>query len=592
MRVRIPATAFSLAIAAVGLLSPAAARAQGAPWWAWFLPRDNASIVRHDIPATMTAGAEVDVVVEVKNTGRDAWRFPDVKLGAVGDAAGHAARFTAPNPDPTRVWLAPGAVVGYRRNHVFRFRLRAPAQPGIYVPQFRMVHEGVRWFGATARRVVRVDPPPTPGPGPNPSPNPGPNPNPNPNPTSLPPIRIVGNRFEPALFGLIECCAGPAPNDNAKGWPLVAPEWVDSFASAGANLTHVRTGPFSDQGYGWGLVLNQLRENVQYANSKGLYVEVDLVDNWALAHRQPNLYDDDCSITQGPPPVHYQHWVREIVRVTGDLGVLYNLGNEGFRCQPSQAWEDGLYAVAKQALRDFGYPDRPVGSTFNLNRVNRKLYDYATQHGFGLQNPLSVPTILNESDNRHHSPEEWWSLVDHSRANGTYIAIWRGPIDDPEWNRLIAHYGGRPSVVAPVQPTATYLAYPRSYAPGPDNNATLVREVEIAVEKAIQAAPWNYRNGGDHLIRNDEVSRTTHFSLVQAFLQPRAVEVGDPTKPWTGRDSLDVSRNPTPCPSREGVFEGYHLINFGGGGVFRGGNIRNAFRGTVRHGGGPSGGCP
>jgi len=82
------------------------------------------------------------------------------------------------------------------------------------------------------------------------------------------------------------------------------------------------------------------------------------------------------------------------------------------------------------------------------------------------------------------------------------------------------------------------------------------------------------------------------MALVAAFLQPRCVEIGDPVKPRGWRDQLDVSRNVGPCPGGEGVFEGYHLIVFGGGNVFRGGNVRNSFRGTTQHSGGPPAGCP
>ncbi len=569
---------FILTVLVTVLAGPTAAHAQGAPWWAFFLPRDNSALVRHDIPAAMTAGQEVDVSIEFRNTGRDAWRAANYRLGTVGDAAGHATLFMGANADPIRVDLPAGTAVGWRRTHVFRFRLRAPATPGVYVPQFRMVHEGVRWFGGTARRVVRVTP--------------SAQPQPPPNPSNLPPIRIVGNRFEPPLFGMIACCNGPGPNDIAKGWPLAAPEWVDAFASAGANFTHVRTGPFSDQAYGWSL-LYRLRDNVMYANSKGLYVEVDLVDIWAIARINAALYGDSCTLLGGPPPFIYRQWVREVVRLTGDLAVLYNIGNEGFKCNgASEAWEDGIYAAAKQALRDFGYPDRPVGSTFILNRIGRKTYDYVAQHGFGLQVPLSVPTILNETDNQFHSPPEWFDLVDRSRANGTYVAIWRGPLDDPEWNQILAHYGGSPYVVAPTKPSAGILRYPRNYAPGPDNDPTLVNEVAAAVERAIQAAPWLYTPDGNHLATNDDRFRVTHFSLVQHFLQPRMVEVGDPAQPWFNRVHLDVSRNPDPCPASEGVFESYHLIDFATGEIFRGGNIRNAFRGTTQHSGGPNDGCP
>ncbi len=443
----------------------------------------------------------------------------------------------------------------------------------------------------------------------------------------------------PKLRGAIGCCCCQAPNEAAESWPLCPREWTDAFASAGFNLTHIRLGPFSDQGYGWGM-LDRVRANVAYANSKGLYVEVDTIDGWALVHRQPNLYDDDCSLTHTVPPVHYRQFVRALVHKTGDLGVMYNLGNEGWRCQPSRAWEDALYDLIKQSLRDFGYPDRPVGSNYNLNQTSgspRRFYDYVAQHGFGLQQPVTapdgrrVPSILNESDNDQHSVQEWRNLVNATEAQtGTYVAIWRGPLSDPDWDALLASFGGRPVQYNPGQSVSACLLEtlpcasatrdnarpwvprpepstdparfrdrhkydfpsalrPRAvtsvcYRPGPDDQDTTWELHAAATERVIQEHPWVFQSTNDpqatFLTACDEVYRATFFSMLQAKLQPRCVEVGDPFNPWTKRDSVDLSRCPGSTP-QGCVYEGRHNIIFGRCRVVRGDALRNVYNGTV-----------
>jgi hypothetical protein len=448
------------------------------------------------------------------------------------------------------------------------------------------------------------------------------------------PIRIVNGQFVPKLRGAIGCCCCLPANDLAESWPLVAREWSNAFGRAGFNLTHVRLGPFSEQGFGWGM-LDRVRANVQYANARGLYVEVDLIDAWALVHQEPNLYNDTCELTHTVPPVHYRQFVRQIVKKTGDLAVLYNLGNEGWRCQPSRAWEDALVELIRVSLHDFGYPDRPVGSTYALNQTSsptRRIYDYVAQHGFGLQRPVTasdgrkVPSILNESDNANHSVQEWRNLVAATEAQpGTYVAIWRGPMSDANWNSLLVSYGGQPVQYLPGQSASACLlettpcasgrapAVPPPdpdsrrrrrdrhkydfpppppplettsvcYLPGPDQNDTTWELHAGATERLIQKQAWLFKNVSDpfatFLFACDAAHRITFFSMIQAELQPRCVEVGDPFKEWNARDSVDLSR----CPASEPqgcVYEGRHNIIFGGCRVVRFDQLRNVYRGTV-----------
>lgn len=118
------------------------------------VPMDDAVVVRHTLMDDLTLGDTVHVDVEMRNTGTSAWTHPEFKLGSVGDAAGEAARLMA-GGDPHRSWLPPGTRVEPGSSHVFTFPLRG-ATEGAYRPAWRMVHEGVRWFGESASHDVTV----------------------------------------------------------------------------------------------------------------------------------------------------------------------------------------------------------------------------------------------------------------------------------------------------------------------------------------------------------------------------------------------------------------------------------------------------
>lgn len=301
-----------------------------------------------------------------------------------------------------------------------------------------------------------------PGCRPRPPEPPLPSPSPTP-PPPLSPLRIEGSRFVPALQGGIICCDDPRTPDLDEGlrdgWTLATDAALDGLAAAGLNVTHYRAGPYNDTGptllgseqdrrraralavsvetYGPGTdILPDLRRSVRAANARGIYVEVDLVDNWALVNGW-NFYGDDCSVTQGPPPEGYLGWVRAVVAVTFDLAVSYNLGNEGFRCQPSEAWERGLYAETKAALASRGAPDRPVGSQVLLPNT-RVALDYRTLGGvFFAPARMEIPVALTEDDGGDHTPEEWSALAAEARGNGTYVMVWRGTMSDRDFERAI-----------------------------------------------------------------------------------------------------------------------------------------------------------
>ena len=115
--------------------------------------RYSCEYVGDTIPATMTAGTSYNVSVTLRNRGV-VWSIDrGFKLGAVGDSD----PFTTSTRSPVSGEIRPG------QTFTFNFTLTAPAAAGQYTTDWRMVREGVTWFGPTATRQVQVTPPPAPG---------------------------------------------------------------------------------------------------------------------------------------------------------------------------------------------------------------------------------------------------------------------------------------------------------------------------------------------------------------------------------------------------------------------------------------------
>ena len=108
---------------------------------------NNAQVVGMTAPSRMIAGQRYDVAVTMRNTGTTTW------------APGSNQLLGSQNPQDNAVWgmgrvqlpvaVAPG------QQYTFTFQVTAPA-PGDYNIQWRMLQEGVEWFGATAGSAVTV----------------------------------------------------------------------------------------------------------------------------------------------------------------------------------------------------------------------------------------------------------------------------------------------------------------------------------------------------------------------------------------------------------------------------------------------------
>ena len=108
---------------------------------------NSAQFVREAVPTVMTTGEEYVVSVTIQNTSRATW------------TAEKNYRLGAQNPQDNQTWggrisLSPTERVYPDTPKTFTFTVTAPSQPGTYPFQWRMLEEGVEWFGGLTENVL------------------------------------------------------------------------------------------------------------------------------------------------------------------------------------------------------------------------------------------------------------------------------------------------------------------------------------------------------------------------------------------------------------------------------------------------------
>lgn len=126
------------------------------------LSPDDALVVGTDLPMSLTCGESAEGRVVMRNTGFVTWSMDDgYKLGAVDDSDPFLS-------EGTRILLTEHVTIPSGDVWSFEFELTAPDVPGLYVTDWRMVHEGIHWFGETHTQEIEVtcsdldEPPPPP----------------------------------------------------------------------------------------------------------------------------------------------------------------------------------------------------------------------------------------------------------------------------------------------------------------------------------------------------------------------------------------------------------------------------------------------
>ena len=116
-----------------------------------------ALFVSQSVPASMSAGQQYSVSVSMRNTGSTTWTAAQgIRLGAVNPYDNYTWGMN-------RVSLAGGDSIAPGQEKVFTWNVTAPTTAGTYNFQWRMVRDGVAWFGDLSTNLaVAVSVPPTP----------------------------------------------------------------------------------------------------------------------------------------------------------------------------------------------------------------------------------------------------------------------------------------------------------------------------------------------------------------------------------------------------------------------------------------------
>ena len=259
----------------------------------------------------------------------------------------------------------------------------------------------------------------------------------------LAPLTTNGNLFAVELRGLVICCYDGDGDEQAytlpSGWPLITTDALKEIAYNGGNWTHIRVTTEQD-GLSWPAWLGKAGQSIEAARDLGVYVEVTVLDIWGLINADRGYWPwrgEDCGITQESPRNRHVLRVRDIVRATGKFpNVLYEIGNEAFRCDVSREWETGIRDAIRNAEREFGYVRHPIGTNSHDTSLERE-FDYSTWHGKDAIDAGPVPRLVNETNDRETSAENYEQAMKDACAQGTYFGLWRGRMRNSEWDKAL-----------------------------------------------------------------------------------------------------------------------------------------------------------
>lgn len=114
-------------------------------------------VINSNFPTSVIVGESFTVSVTFANLGENIWTRADgYKLGVVDDSD----PFRLPSGD-VRVWLPEGVSIPKYSLYTFEFTLIAPSEPNVYTTDWRMIREGVCWFGRTFTHQIEVKPVPS-----------------------------------------------------------------------------------------------------------------------------------------------------------------------------------------------------------------------------------------------------------------------------------------------------------------------------------------------------------------------------------------------------------------------------------------------
>ncbi|MDQ3071267.1 MAG: class I SAM-dependent methyltransferase, partial [Acidobacteriota bacterium] len=106
-----------------------------------------------DVPSGVRPSSEIPVMLSVRNTSQGAWSQPASGPMAVGNHWLDASGQVMVQQDDARAPLLQEVAAG--QEWPVLITLRAPGEPGAYVAEIDLVHEGVTWFEHKGSRTLR-----------------------------------------------------------------------------------------------------------------------------------------------------------------------------------------------------------------------------------------------------------------------------------------------------------------------------------------------------------------------------------------------------------------------------------------------------
>jgi hypothetical protein len=299
--------------------------------------------------------------------------------------------------------------------------------------------------------------------GPTPIPSPVASPTPTPPPTPrLSLLSVSGHEFVDDTGGtvyLVGAIGAGAGGDPFNGWPHVSRRTVDEIAGAGLNFTLIRVGPFTSSlpengPFAWDnpSALQAARDAVAYANSRGLYVQVEIFDHWC-AQPVHGCSPFDIDEYQGKLPITQEEyaaapankkaqadWVRSVVSaIGGNAGVLWVDSNEAFK-RPSREWSASMRLLVQDEEAKRGYQRHPFGTNSHNAGIEYDV-DFITRHGnSAVEAPYNKPTMVTEHD-EDQSAETTIQQARVARDLETSYHRWRGDLDDSAWFHVLSELG-------------------------------------------------------------------------------------------------------------------------------------------------------
>jgi hypothetical protein len=427
-----------------------------------------------------------------------------------------------------------------------------------------------------------------------PTPIPTPSPKPTPSPSTMKPLAVLGNQFSPPILGSIT---------THHNWPLLDLDALDKIAAAGLNYTDFRL-PFGFDDRAnyeaylrapsggltqvfdltkfnpafWGL----LHDRVAYAQSKGVYVLVDLIDGWWLKHaelshqwrKSNNINGVDlgyCSDTQSAPQPIHEAWIRHVVDSVGDQpNVIWQDGNELSFCNPSATWVVVMRAIVQDEEAKRGFVRHIFGSLSENDSIDQKV-DFASFHKDAPIAARSYPIQINEFSPKNQS--SYLSFLVACKASGITCHYWHddnpsgGAWDDPaweaEWTDTMLKMGKPsppPTCAFPCPSGSECSAFDvcRNCSPQIPGDPLWVGDFGRAVAD-IQAANPNWFTG-EHLINGNAPEPKGNDTRQQFYraIVDRLAKKGICAVPR--EDAVEISKDSIHD-------EEYHVIDFGSGDI-------------------------